>query len=78
MLFHALAPVWARAQGPALLEMCSAVGNKWVVAPEGAVVSGGKQELVQALGIDNLGNKKYWAFHPYPQRTLVAELQYDL
>jgi iron complex outermembrane receptor protein len=30
-----------------------------------------------ALGIDNLANKKYWAFHPYPQRTLVAELQYD-
>ena len=31
-----------------------------------------------ALGIDNLANRKYWAFHPYPQRTLVAELQYDL
>lgn len=31
-----------------------------------------------AIGIDNLGNKKYWAFHPYPQRTLVVELQFDL
>ncbi|MES4787394.1 MAG: hypothetical protein C4294_18090, partial [Nitrospiraceae bacterium] len=31
-----------------------------------------------ALGIDNLNNYKYWAFHPYTQRTLVAELKYDL
>ncbi len=31
-----------------------------------------------ALGMDNLGNEKYWAFHPYTQRTLVAELKFDL
>ena len=31
-----------------------------------------------ALGIDNLNNDKYWAFHPYTQRTLVAELKFDL
>jgi len=31
-----------------------------------------------ALGVDNLGNEKYWAFHPYTQRTLVAELKFDL
>ena len=31
-----------------------------------------------ALGIDNLNNYKYWAFHPYPQRTVVAELKFDL
>jgi iron complex outermembrane receptor protein len=31
-----------------------------------------------ALGIDNLNNYKYWAFHPYTQRTLVAELKFDL
>lgn len=31
-----------------------------------------------ALGIDNLNNNKYWAFHPYPQRTYVAELKFDL
>jgi iron complex outermembrane receptor protein len=31
-----------------------------------------------ALGVDNLGNKTYWAFHPYTQRTVVAELQFDL
>ncbi|TWI70101.1 iron complex outermembrane receptor protein [Pseudoduganella lurida] len=31
-----------------------------------------------ALGVDNLGNEKYWAFHPYTQRTAVAELKFDL
>ncbi|WBS04757.1 TonB-dependent receptor [Pseudoduganella sp. SL102] len=31
-----------------------------------------------ALGVDNLGNEKYWAFHPYTQRTLVAEVKFDL
>lgn len=49
MLFHALAPVWAHAQGPAMVEMCSAVGNKWVVAPAGAGISDGKQALALAL-----------------------------
>jgi len=27
-----------------------------------------------SLGIDNLGNEEYWAFHPYSQRTFAAEL----
>ena len=31
-----------------------------------------------AFGIDNLNNATYWAFHPYPQRTFVAELRHDL
>ena len=31
-----------------------------------------------ALGIDNLNDYRYWNFHPYPQRTLVAELKFDL
>jgi iron complex outermembrane receptor protein len=31
-----------------------------------------------AAGIDNLNNYKYWNFHPYPQRTWVAELKWDL
>ena len=31
-----------------------------------------------ALGIDNLNNYKYWNFHPYPQRTWLAEVKYDL
>ena len=30
-----------------------------------------------SLGIDNLNNYKYWAFHPYPQRTMHAELRFD-
>lgn len=30
-----------------------------------------------SLGIDNLNNYKYWAFHPYPQRTVHAELRFD-
>lgn len=31
-----------------------------------------------ALGVDNLNNYRYWAFHPYSQRTFVAELKFDL
>ncbi|MDB5897128.1 MAG: TonB-dependent receptor [Ramlibacter sp.] len=31
-----------------------------------------------AFGIENLNNYKYWNFHPYPQRSYVAELKYDL
>jgi len=31
-----------------------------------------------SVGVDNLNNKKYWAFHPYTQRTVNAELKYDL
>jgi len=30
-----------------------------------------------AVGIDNLGNTRYWAFHPYPQRTMLAEVRFD-
>jgi len=31
-----------------------------------------------AAGIDNLNNYRYWAFHPYPQRSYNAELRFDL
>lgn len=31
-----------------------------------------------AVGIDNLNNDRYWNFHPYPQRTYLAELKFDL
>lgn len=31
-----------------------------------------------AVGIDNLNNATYWAFHPYTQRTILAELRFDL
>lgn len=30
-----------------------------------------------AAGVDNLNNYTYWNFHPYPQRTWLAELKYD-
>lgn len=30
-----------------------------------------------AFGIDNLNNRQYWNFHPYPQRSYVAELKAD-
>lgn len=31
-----------------------------------------------ALGVDNLNNRKYFLYHPFPQRTFYAELRYDL
>ena len=31
-----------------------------------------------AFGIDNVNNRTYWNFHPYPQRTFFAELRADL
>ena len=30
-----------------------------------------------ALGVDNLTDRTYWNFHPYNQRTWVAEVRYD-
>ncbi len=30
--------------------------------------------VTASLGIDNLGNERYWAFHPYARRTYNAEL----
>lgn len=29
-----------------------------------------------AVGVDNVGNRKYFLFHPFPQRTVSAELSY--
>lgn len=31
-----------------------------------------------AVGVDNLNNAKYWAFHPYTMRSCSAELRFDL
>ncbi len=31
-----------------------------------------------ALGIDNINNQQYWNFHPYTQRSYVAEVKFDL
>lgn len=35
-------------------------------------------QLQLGLGIDNLFNNQYWAFHPFPQRTFVADLKWTL
>jgi len=34
-------------------------------------------QITAALGIDNLNDAKYWAFHPYAQRTYTAEVGVD-
>ena len=36
------------------------------------------QQWSAAVGVDNLNDRKYWAFHPYTQRTVVAEVRWDL
>jgi iron complex outermembrane receptor protein len=35
------------------------------------------KNMTAAFGIDNVNNYKYWNFHPYPQRSYVAELKTD-
>jgi iron complex outermembrane receptor protein len=34
-------------------------------------------QITASLGIDNLNNPEYWAFHPYTQRSLLAEVGVD-
>ena len=29
-----------------------------------------------SVGIDNVNNRKYWLYHPFPQRTLMAEAKF--
>ena len=29
-----------------------------------------------ALGVENLGDRSYYLFHPFPQRAVLAELRY--
>lgn len=36
------------------------------------------RQWTAAFGIDNLNNYRYWNFHPYPQRTFMAELKASL
>ncbi len=50
--------------------------SSFLVAAVRAQYRFGKQWKLSA-GIDNLNNKKHWAFHPYPQRTFNAELRFD-
>ena len=32
--------------------------------------------LVGNIGVNNLNDRSYFLFHPFPQRTLVADLKY--
>jgi iron complex outermembrane receptor protein len=36
------------------------------------------KQMSMAVGIDNVNNYQFWNFHPYPQRTYMAELKIDL
>ena len=36
------------------------------------------RSVTAAFGIENLNNYKYWNFHPYPQRSYMAELQFAI
>lgn len=36
------------------------------------------RQWTASVGIDNLNNEKYWAFHPYAQRAVSADLKFDL
>ena len=31
-----------------------------------------------ALGVDNLNNDKYYLFHPFPQRSFTAQVNWKL
>lgn len=33
--------------------------------------------LVADVGVDNLGGRSYFLFHPFPQRTFIADLKYN-
>jgi iron complex outermembrane receptor protein len=33
--------------------------------------------LAAGLGVDNLGGRSYFLFHPFPQRTFIAGLKYS-
>ena len=49
--------------------------SAWFVADAKAVYRVGKG-LTASLGVDNLLNRKYFLFHPFPQRTIVGNLAY--
>lgn len=34
--------------------------------------------LAASFGVDNIGNEKYYLYHPFPQRTYVADLRLSL
>jgi iron complex outermembrane receptor protein len=34
------------------------------------------RHLAAGVGVDNLNDDRYFLFHPFPQRTLIADLKY--
>jgi len=37
----------------------------------------GALAMSAGLGVDNLGGRSYFLFHPFPQRTFIADLKYS-
>jgi iron complex outermembrane receptor protein len=35
------------------------------------------KNLTASLGIDNLTNRNYFLYHPFPQRTFIGNLKYN-
>lgn len=35
------------------------------------------KQITAISGINNVNNDKYWVFHPFPQRTYVAQLRFN-
>ena len=33
--------------------------------------------LAADVGVDNLNDRKYFLFHPFPQRTVLVDLKYS-
>ncbi len=47
----------------------------WFVA-DARVTAKLSDHFEAGLGVDNLNNRKYFLFHPFPQRTVVGNLRY--
>ena len=58
------------------------MGNYLVTGASGFIGARTSEMLIEqghaVVGIDNVNNYKFWNFHPYPQRSYVAELRVDL
>ena len=35
------------------------------------------KNLTASLGVDNLNNRNYFMYHPFPQRTFIGNLKYN-
>ena len=64
------------AQDPALVNAIIAQ-NQQTAGYDAAKVDELDKQWRAALGVDNLNNRQYFLYHPFPQRTAFAELKYD-